>query len=83
MRGCDLRGHLTGLDQIGNHVGPLLAEQVRRGQTAVSTDHHQRVDLAFQRVTNTLAPPLLGAELAALRGAEARAAAMQYPPDIC
>src|ERR1035437_7876246 len=64
MQGRDLRGHLTGLDQLRNHIGPLLSEQVRRGQAAVAPDHYKGIDPAFQQVTNRLAPTPLRTELA-------------------
>jgi len=82
MRGCDLRGDRTGLDQLRNHPGPLLPEQVRAGQAGVAADHDQPIDPALQQVPDSLAPAHLGAKLLASRGAEHGAAPVQDPPYV-
>jgi hypothetical protein len=50
VSGGHLGVHLASVHQLRQQLRPLLAEQVRAGQAAVTTDHDQRVDAELQQV---------------------------------
>ena len=68
---------LARLDQLGQQLRPLLAEQVRARQAAVAADHDERVDAAVGQIPRGPAPALPGPELRRTRRADHRAAALQ------
>ena len=78
--GCaaaSVRRQLARLDQLGQQLRPLLAEQVRPGQAAVAADHDKRVDTAVGQIPRGPAPALAGPELRRTGRADHRAAALQ------
>ncbi len=46
--------------QLGQQALPLLAKQVRAGQTSVAADDHQRIDAAADQVERCFQPALAG-----------------------
>ena len=50
MGGGRLRTDVTGLDELLQQGGPVLAELVGTGQGAVTADDHEPVDAVLQQV---------------------------------
>jgi hypothetical protein len=63
--------------ELGEQLGPLLAEQVGPGEAAVAADHHEPVDAVGQEVGRRRAAALAGAKLRAAGGADRRAALLE------
>jgi len=82
VRGGHLGIDLARVHQLGQQLRPLLAEQVRAGQAAVTADHDQGVDAEVQQVARCPPATVPLPELHRPGRPQDRAAALQDPAHI-